>query len=189
MVVDILDEMPSWTEKLNAIKALLALNPNQYYRLVVLNAVDLESIRSKIGKVGNKFLIVQATEANLKKTIDGMFRNFQKAAPKNVAGRLEAFVLTGSQKSLELAGVDDNLRAAPIETDTIPSNVLAVAGTAAAVAFSQELLLGGKLSEKTNTSIQKRGTNRYQFRLQGLQALYNMISAEIQGLLSLQKAA
>lgn len=192
-VVDFLDGLPS-EEKWQAIEAVLALNQNQHYGLGLLGAPDKafwdrfgalpENMQKRLHVKGD--LSEKATAFVLQKTVQAMFGEVQKARGYRGTGDA-SFVVTGSPAMLDKLG--EGLPAALVEHgEDIGADLLDMAGTAAAASFSQELLAGEKLSEKTGAAI-KKGDRRYRFDAKGLRGLLAKVFSEIQGLQSIRQAA
>jgi hypothetical protein len=196
-VVDILEGLPS-DAKWKAIEAVLMLNKNQHYGMILLTKPDTAflarvlSMNTEIQKRFHYKNIGSGSPAHvLRNNVQKMFGEVQRGemaqAFKNIG---EAFVITGTEPMCNMLG--EGLPAAVVERaetrDQSMLDAFDTAGTAVAAAFSQVLLRGAELSEKMSKAIQKVG-RRYQFIPEGLKALLSKLTAEIQGLLSIRQAA
>ncbi|MBU9888861.1 MAG: hypothetical protein KTQ49_03195 [Candidatus Omnitrophica bacterium] len=194
LVVDVETAMLS-AAKWEAIEAILTLNKNQHYGAVFLAAPDAafrEKVASLPAEVGSRLHIkvLDATSPDhvLQNSLQKMFAEVQKGGQARAYRSVgQAFVITATPELCDKLG--EGLAAAMVEIPAaIDREVLDTAGTAMAAAFSQELLKGDKLSEKTSQAIKQTG-RRYQFNAEGLRALLTKITAEIQGLLSIRASA
>ena len=193
LVIDILEELPSM-EKLDTIEAVLDRNNNQHHGLVLF-AKPGEDVSKRLGAMRSEIrerLHVEVIEGGdlaqvLPRRVREIFERVQKEKAFKGPGT-ESFVVTGDKSRCDILG-EDGLPAAVIErTEKFDPKALDTAGTAVATSFSQELLRGQKLSEKTSGAIRKAG-RRYQFIPEGLAALLSKITAEIQGWLSTRQSA
>lgn len=194
LVVDVETAMPS-AAKWNAIEAILTFNKNQHYGVVFLAAADqtfqdkVNSLRSEVRtRFHYKNLDAASPSHVLQNSVQKMFAEVQKGGQARAYRSVgQAFVITAAPELCDKLG--EGLPAAVVEIPAaIDREVLDTAGTAMAAAFSQELLGGDKLSEKTSQAIKQTG-RRYQFNAEGLKALLTKITAEIQGLLSIRASA
>jgi CMP/dCMP kinase len=190
--VDILEGSPS-ADKWDAVEAVLRLNKNQHYGFILLGKPDalfwarFRALPLDIQKRLHVKSVAGASSAIvLKNSLQKMFGEAQKAGTLRGA----TFVVTGLPEVLKGLADQGTIPAAFVDwTPDIPSNLRDGAGTAMAAVRSQELVLGGeKFSERTNSAIKPNG-NRFVFVLKGLQAIAANLSREIQGALSIQRAA
>ncbi len=185
LVVDILDAMPS-SKKVEAVKGMLALNPNAHFAWIVPAGVDVSETVQKITEWGNRNdvkvegrLLVSGVGASLANSINSVKKRIK---------RIYAFVVIGRSEDLADLNVE---QAELIERgNEIPQDVADVAGIVVSVERSQELVYGGeKFGEKTAQAINAKKGKRFSFNLNGLLNIAKSLAAQLQGLLSLEKSA
>ncbi|MBU9889536.1 MAG: ATP-binding protein [Candidatus Omnitrophica bacterium] len=201
LVVDVL-EAPPTEEKWQAIEAVLQLNKHQHYGIVFLAERDRElvekvralgpEIRERIHverldpKTENRTQLTKERIERIYHQVRSGDRSREWTESAKRARSRETFVVTGAEAVCRKLTNFEGWQAAVVQR--VHERGLEVPETIVAVAFSQELLQGEKLSEKTSRAIQ-RIERHYRFNAVTLTALLSQVLREIESLQSIRSAA